>query len=457
MNNDINNSGLFDLNIEQVLEHWNTVHAVREIIANALDEQILTKSRDVEIFKSNDSWHIRDYGRGLKYEHFTQNENKEKIESPNLIGKFGVGLKDALAVFYRKGIRLEINSKFACISLVMAHKSGFDLLTLHAKFQPPRDNTMEGTDFVIFNVEDKIIEDAKNMFLCFDERIKHLETTPYGEVLQKDGTPLIYINGVQVATESNFLFSYNITNLNAKIKKALNRERSNVSRMAYSDSVKNILCKCQSRAVLNLLADDLKKIALGTNKDEVNWTDVATHATIEMGRRENVVVVTPTQLGNMKAMDSEILHNSEKTLVIIPESVITKVDKSVNTFDTIVNEYKESFKYSFVENSQLTNVEQSTYCKKDIVIDFLKRHDLRYDIPIKISETICPDERGVTTNGVFTGREIIIKRSILSSYYKFISVLAHEFTHAQHCYDDNTRDFENDLTMMLGCALMDMI
>ena len=36
---------LFDLNIEQVLEHWEPEHAVREIIANALDEQFLTKSK----------------------------------------------------------------------------------------------------------------------------------------------------------------------------------------------------------------------------------------------------------------------------------------------------------------------------------------------------------------------------------------------------------------------------
>ena len=102
---------LFDLNIEQVLEHWEPEHAVREIIANALDEQILTNSKEIKIYKTGNDWHIRDYGRGIQYSHFTQNENKEKIESPSLIGKFGVGLKDALAVFYRKGIQIKIDSK----------------------------------------------------------------------------------------------------------------------------------------------------------------------------------------------------------------------------------------------------------------------------------------------------------------------------------------------------------
>ena len=34
----------FDLNIEEVLEDWEVYHALREIISNALDEQILSKT-----------------------------------------------------------------------------------------------------------------------------------------------------------------------------------------------------------------------------------------------------------------------------------------------------------------------------------------------------------------------------------------------------------------------------
>ena len=39
----------FDLNIERVLENWTVAHALREVIANALDEQALTETRDPEI------------------------------------------------------------------------------------------------------------------------------------------------------------------------------------------------------------------------------------------------------------------------------------------------------------------------------------------------------------------------------------------------------------------------
>lgn len=41
----------FDLNIEKILENWEVYHAIREIIANALDEQIITGTQDIQIIK----------------------------------------------------------------------------------------------------------------------------------------------------------------------------------------------------------------------------------------------------------------------------------------------------------------------------------------------------------------------------------------------------------------------
>ena len=39
----------FDLNIERVLENWTVAHAIRELIANALDEAALTGTQEPEI------------------------------------------------------------------------------------------------------------------------------------------------------------------------------------------------------------------------------------------------------------------------------------------------------------------------------------------------------------------------------------------------------------------------
>ena len=97
----------FDLNIDRILENWEVVHAIRELIANAIDEHVLTKTGKPQILRGETGgWHIRDFGRGLRYQDLIQTENPEKLGSPNVIGKFGIGLKDALATLERRGIQV---------------------------------------------------------------------------------------------------------------------------------------------------------------------------------------------------------------------------------------------------------------------------------------------------------------------------------------------------------------
>ena len=175
----------FDLNIEKILENWETHHAIRELISNALDEQLLTKTSDIEVFKKGNSWFIRDFGRGLKYTHLTQNENQEKILNTNVIGKFGIGLKDALATFDRKGIKVTAKSQHGQIAICKSEKDEFqDILTLHAIIEEPKETEFVGTEFELIGATDKDIEEAKNLFLKFsDETI--IESTKQGQVVEK--------------------------------------------------------------------------------------------------------------------------------------------------------------------------------------------------------------------------------------------------------------------------------
>jgi hypothetical protein len=120
----------FDLNIDKILENWEVFHAVRELIANAIvDEQILTNTQKPMIFQDEAGWwHVRDFGRGLRYQDLIQTENPEKLDHANLIGKFGIGLKDALATFDLRGITVLIRSRHGDISLARVSKHSFEEL-----------------------------------------------------------------------------------------------------------------------------------------------------------------------------------------------------------------------------------------------------------------------------------------------------------------------------------------
>ncbi|MFV0361511.1 MAG: ATP-binding protein [Suipraeoptans sp.] len=183
----------FDLNIEQVLENWEVYHAVREIIANALDETFLTNATPVDIFKDEEGlWHIRDFGRGLNYQHFSQNESEEKNNTEGIIGKFGVGLKDALAVFYRHKINVEIRSKHGVFHTQMHKKGDFgDLETLHVSVFEAEMPDFIGTEFIL-SVSDIDMTKAKQLFLTFISE-QPLESTEIGEIYINNGGLLLYM------------------------------------------------------------------------------------------------------------------------------------------------------------------------------------------------------------------------------------------------------------------------
>jgi hypothetical protein len=348
----------FDLNIEEVLEDWEVYHAIREIIANAIDEQILTGTKDIEIKKEGNCFVIRDYGRGIKYEHLTQNENEEKISHPELvIGKFGVGLKDALATFDRHKINIIIKSKYGDITIDKSSKQGFDdVITLHAVIVPPSEPEMIGTKIILEGCTVDDIEKAKSLFLKFSDE-ERLENTQYGEILNKESISKIYINGIKVAEEDNFLFSYNITSLTSAMRKALNRERTHVGRTAYTERVKSILLSSKEEKIAKLLVEDLEGYQRGTDHDEMKWVDVAVHASKILNASSQVIFVTPQQLQHNPMAIDNAKHDG-LSIVVVPESTSQKIQGEADISGNIMRdlgqyntEWNQSFEFNQFKNT----------------------------------------------------------------------------------------------------------
>lgn len=450
----------FDLNIEKILEDWEICHAIREIIANALDEQLLTKTPDIKIWKDQShQWHIRDFGRGLQYEHLTQKENQEKLNNPNMIGKFGIGLKDAFATFNRQNVNVMIQSKYGDITLSKSEKHGFkDLLTLHAYISPPSDPQFLGTEFIFKGVQDNDIEKAKPLFLMFSHENK-LESTKFGEVLERSsGMAKIYINGVKVSEEENFLFSYNITSLNDSIRKALNRERTNVGRNAYSERIKSILKNCKNKLVISFLVEDLGNYETGDTHDELKWIDIQEYAVKILNTQEKAVFLSSDDLINNPMMVDEAKRAGYR-IISVPENLGEKIadmrDLSGNPIrgiDQFGKEYDESFEFKFVDPKDLMASEKEVF---SLTSDIFKLIGGKPEIikEVKISETMkkdfgtFEDAEGVWE---YANRRIIIQRKTLSSIGKFAGVLLHETAHAISGAPDVDRDFELKLSELLG-------
>lgn len=453
----------FDLNIEKILESWEVHHAIREIIANALDEQILTDTREISIKKDeNGYWHIIDSGRGLNYHHLTQNENEEKLNNDKLIGRFGIGLKDALATLYRHGIKVKIMSKYGIITLKETSKVGFDdIVTLHAEIASPDDLNRTGTDFCLYGCTDKDIEQAKDLFLKFSDGVV-LENTRYGQVIRKkENEANIYINGVKVAEEPHFLFSYNITSLTKALKKALNRERTNVGRTAYTDRIKSILLESSDEKVIDMLVKDLQQFGNGNKHDELVWNDVAMYVSKKMSElHSNTTFVTSDDLAYNPDLVDEMKRDGYNP-VVVPGTLATKMEDfnrgkkdghTLNTVQQYVQNMEQTFEPIIVSADKLTVEERRIFDKNDKILKLIGGKPIAVK-DIQIAEKLYNSSLfGVDVVGLWepSKRRILIKRSQLRSVEEFSGTLLHECAHAKSGASDVTRDFELELTNIIG-------
>lgn len=449
----------FDLNIEKVLEDWEVYHAVREIIANALDEQTLTNTKEIEIKKEKNYFVIRDFGRGIRYDHLTQNENGEKLSNPQLvIGKFGVGLKDAVATFERHAIKIILKSKYGDITIGKSSKHGFDdIVTLHAIISEPSDPNFVGTEVILDGCTQDDVDKAKDLFLRFSGE-KPLEKTQYGEILQKvNPIAKIYINGIRVAEEENFLFSYNITSLTSTMRKALNRERIHVGRSAYTERVKSILLSSNDKNVAQLLIKDLDGYQMGTEHDEIKYLDVSVHACKILNTHSNVVFVTPLQLQH-NAMSIDNARRDGLEIMVISETISQKISgetdisgNPMRDLDVYNVEWNASFQFKFVKPEDLSKPEFQVYSMTSIIFDLIGGQPQEIE-DILISETMRRESSGMEAVGVWEPdkKRIVIKREQLDNLEKYAGTLLHETAHAKSGAGDISREFENELTNLLG-------
>ena len=448
----------FDLNVEKVLEHWTVAHAVRELLANALDEHLLGHGGIPVVERTAErTYRIRDFGRGLRHEHFTQNENDEKLTSDAVIGRFGVGLKDALAVLDRHGVDVRIRTATADVTTAVHPKSGFpDTTTLHAVFDDPSDPTITGTEVLLGGVSDHDVEAAKRFFRRWNDEVV-LDSTPYGDLLARAGDDepgRIYVRGVRVAEEETFLFSYDVTRFNAKLARALNRERSNVGRQAYGDRVKDILLAARSAEAMALLIADLGEFQSGAQHTESTWVDVALHASKVVSATGEVVFVTPNQLASGGPM-FDYAREEGRRLLVVPTKVADRLRDEVDidgnpirTLDVFAKEWMRSFTFDFVDEERLSERERSVLARVPEVYELLGLAPDQW--PVRISKTMRPGARGVDAAGVWDGDRIILQRGELRSLRRFCATLLHEIAHARTGTDDATLEFELALTEQLG-------
>ncbi len=446
MNNEENN--IFDLNIKDILSDWNVWDALRELIANAIDESVITKTKFpiIDWNKESKILTIEDFGRGLNSNDFIQNENNEKKQTKGIIGKFGIGLKDAIAVLTNNKKSVVFQSKNGFFSPTSEIKKGMveEIKTLH--IQRDITNKIEfGTKIIIENISEEEYKKTLSNFLKLNDNIK-LSSSEKGEVYLKKEIAEIYVNGMKISTDENFLFSYNIIEVNNKLNKSLNRERKNVSRDAFRDNVISIL-----KSNINKSSQDLIDRLINTRDDydKGEWSLIDVKKLVLKNSKRKLLVGSKDNLKN-PAFESYALDKSYEVIWINSNDYKNLEKDGIYekyTLNNFGNDFISNYNVEEVENSDLGNDELKNW---DWVIKKTKELSIYWPEWKKISSSITFEKIKDHPNaiGLYSPEENKIKivQKILHSKKELFNTIIHEIAHVISGESDATIKFENTLT-----------
>ena len=451
---------LLDLNIKEILSDWKISDAVRELIANAIDEHLIAKIPNpikVDYNEQTKTLIIKDEGRGIKNIHFIQNESSEKKDALNTIGKFGIGLKDAIAVLVRHHINITFKSDFGIYTPIITRKEGIkeDIPTIHMQ----RENNLQeqkGTLVTISPISIEEVNDAKSKFAIFKEWQKVIKTPKGNIMVNNDGASgEIFVNGMKISDDENLIFNYNILETNAALRKALNRERKNLSRDAYRDAIIRIL-----KAITN---DEDKlfvysKILNNTssNSNEWSFTDIKllVISYFDSLDKDKYIIVSPS---NDDERFKEYAGNENKIIITVTDKEYASLqNKGVQTIKQFGDNYLSNYQVIYIPENELTPQELKNWLElKQFLIQLqnnwvsLKERmsELELDnLPLMIIKS-HPNANALWSENE---KEIKIIRKIISDKEKLFGATLHEICHMVSGATDATIDFENELTTCLG-------
>lgn len=257
---------------------------------------------------------------------------------------------------------------------------------------------LENSTLIFRNLPQNYNDKVKFFFKDLSNE-KTLEETDFGEVLLKEDISKIYVSGFLVATEPNFLFSYNIKTPSKSIIEKLEHFDIPFKRTAYVNKIKKILLYCENAEVAIYLADDLKKLINGESHDEINWKDVQIHA-IKLLNGLNKVLFFTEKEEEQYSKIIEFAKSKGYKLILVSEALRKYLDNErdifgnrINTTLRFYNEYSKSFQFDFVD---LKNLENEELKNLELIQKFLNLLELNLKILVSNNMLQSLDNREET-------------------------------------------------------------
>ncbi|MGI4022493.1 MAG: hypothetical protein ACRYFA_13385 [Janthinobacterium lividum] len=192
----------------------------------------------------------------------------------------------------------------------------------------------------------------------------------------------------------------------------------------------------------------------------MKWIDVQEHAAKILNKYKRVVFVTAEEIEHGTDLVNEARQGGAE-IVVIPSNLRDKIaeqneneqgENKVNIFTEFVQERTQNFEFKILSENELTDSEKEVFFKKDKIFQIIGGKPNKIKSVI-VSETMQKDNMTFSQAAAVwepATQRIIIWRPKLKNEQEFVGILLHEISHAISGATDATRDFENELTRLLG-------
>ena len=153
------------------------------------------------------------------------------------------------------------------------------------------------------------------------------------------------------------------------MRKALNRERTNVGRTTYSERVKSILKSAKSDTVKEELAEQISIRYSGEQCDEITWSEIAQVGIEALAKRDNNAVFVTEREMLYNPDEMERMRMEGRNIIVSNERDRGKIQtEDAVTFTSYVQDFKDSFEFDYVEPNSLSAAERKVFDKTDSIM-----------------------------------------------------------------------------------------
>ena len=393
-----------DLNIgKECLDNWDNSHAIRELIANAIDAHTGSKiEKSIVIRQNKNNYEIIDYGRGIIQDDFIQKTNKIKTSNTNFIGQFGIGLKDSLGVLCKNDININIFTKQYKFKPRYDEKKG---TTTHTLLIDVSNNTEKninyGTKIVLCGIDKKDIENAKDYFIDYTTKKYEILYNSDECIYKFDNKQMIFINGMRTSKTSDTYFSYNITKTK-DLQKYFNRDRDDKDWKLFKKNIQNILENIDifNKDITkdNLVKDIIKILGEKTLK-EFDKIDIIRNLLKKFNDSNKYIFIDIKDKNKIKNKKyTNKIKESKRTIIFLGEGVKKKINHCIKG-EKIKNikELIDSSKifgdnatplFTLSDKSMFPPSKKDEFVKKIRELLTILKNDLNINIPEKVENTL---------------------------------------------------------------------